>query len=87
MNRKAKRWLPNCAVGLSSSELKALSRADWIDAADIDGSKILTLAPKSGVSDVGIVASRITRNDDAASLKPLAVRFALSDVSLSTPPP
>jgi hypothetical protein len=39
------------------------------------------------VSDVGIVVRRITRNDDAASLKLLAVRFALLDVSLSTPPP
>ncbi len=87
MNRNAKRWLPNCAVGLSSSELNAVSSAPWIVAAVIDVSKIFTLGPKSGVSEVGIVDSLMTLNDDATSLKLAAARLALLAVSLSTPPP
>ncbi len=49
--------MPNCAVGLTSCELKAASTADWMVAADVLESKILTFGPKSGVSDVGIEVS------------------------------
>jgi hypothetical protein len=45
--------VPNCAVELRSCALNAWSTADWMVAAGVDGSKIRTFGPRSGVSEVG----------------------------------
>src|SRR5882757_741189 len=50
LNSRALRWVPNW---LDCWVLKTESRVLWIVALDIVGSKIETLGPKLGVSEVG----------------------------------
>ena len=89
LKRKVKRWPPNWAVGLRFIELKALSTLERIVAIGVDGSKIATLGPKSGVSEVGSVPTLLVviLYEEAMSLKPSVTRLGVSPFNTTELPP
>jgi len=85
LKRSATRFSLNCAVWVSFIWLNCASSWDWMAALPMDGSKMWTFGPKSGVSDcagqaAGVVPMVKVALATAESVEPDFTAMALTVV-------